>query len=410
MKHWKAHWFTILVVGATVMAGSASVASAQTNPAAGSTNQAAEEKEACKKNLKVIYAAIQAFEADHHDLPNWLSDLVPQYLADMNVLMCPACRRTGKTEEQLLADPKLPSSYLFEFCPLPLGSAAKNAPTRTRREWKRRQMGLVGSQVPVVRCRQHTPMLNLAFDGRVYESPMFWEELFTNRVSLAELSAPRMFADDKPQAAIIQPRPATAPRVPARDPAAGKQLLDLTRFYNASLTEPWHGSTNNDLATLPTGVQSFGGVQFDTRGIVQLCSQLPPSTAYPAMVKAIPVGQTCQRVHFLHAAGFGNASDEGSQIGAYVVHFATNQKRMEIPIRYGHEVRNWHTQRGEPAAPLDLTVAWTGQNAVSKKSGHALRLFRTTWTNTAPDLEIESIDYVSRMALAAPFLIAITVE
>ena len=32
------------------------------------------------KNLKVIYDAIQAFEADHHDLPNWLSDLVPQYL------------------------------------------------------------------------------------------------------------------------------------------------------------------------------------------------------------------------------------------------------------------------------------------------------------------------------------------
>jgi hypothetical protein len=410
MKRWMAQWLTILGIGAIAAAGSALVASAQTVPAAGSADRAAEEKEACTKNLKVIYDAIQAFEADHHDLPNWLSDLVPQYLADMNVLMCPVCRRTGQTEAPPLTDPKLPSSYLFEFCPLPLGSAAKNAPTRTRREWKRRQMGLVGSQVPVVRCRHHNPVLNLAFDGRVYESPTFWEELFTNRVSMAELSASRMFADDTPRAAIVQPKPAVALRVPARDPGAGKKLLDLTRFYNASLNESWHGSTNNDLAALPTGLQSFGGVEFDVRGIVQLCSQLPPSTAYPVMVRGIPVGQTCQRLHFLHAVGFGNPTDEGSQIGAYVVRFAASQKRLEIPIRYGHEVRNWHTQRGEPAAPPDLTVAWKGQNAVSRKSGHALRLFQTTWTNTAPDLEIESIDYVSRMALAAPFLIAITVE
>ena len=97
-------------------------------PAAGAPNRAAEEKAACIKNLKVIYDAIQAFQADHRDLPNWLSDLVPQYLADANVLVCPVCRRTGQTEAPPLADPKLPSSYLFEFCPVPLGRAR-----RTRR-------------------------------------------------------------------------------------------------------------------------------------------------------------------------------------------------------------------------------------------------------------------------------------
>ena len=410
MKRGIAQWFTILGIGAIAAAGLALAAAAQTVPAAGSTDQALEEKEACTKNLKAIYEAIQAFETEHNDLPNWLSDLVPQYLADMNVLMCPVCRRTGQTEAPPLADPKLPSSYLFEFCPVPLRGAASNAPTWTRREWKRRQMGLVGSQVPIVRCRHHTPMLNLAFDGRIYESPSSWELLFTNRVSAAELTPARMFADKPTQAADARKKPAAAARFPARDPGVRKQLLDLSQFYNAGLNESWHGSTNNDLATLPVGIQSFGGVEFDVRGIVQLRSQLPPSAVYPAMVHGIPVGQTCQRLQFLHAAGFGNPSDVGSQIGIYVVHFARNQKRLEIPIRYGHEVRNWHTQRGEPAAPPDLTVAWQGQNAVSRNSGHALRLFQTTWTNTAPDLEIESIDYVSRMALPAPFLIAITVE
>jgi hypothetical protein len=37
-------------------------------------------------------------------------------------------------------------------------------------------------------------------------------------------------------------------------------------------------------------------------------------------------------------------------------------------------------------------------------------LFLTTWVNVAPDLEVDSIDYVSAMAVPAPFLIAISVE
>jgi hypothetical protein len=47
---------------------------------------------------------------------------------------------------------------------------------------------------------------------------------------------------------------------------------------------------------------------------------------------------------------------------------------------------------------------------VSKSAGKSLRLFLTTWTNTTPEVPIESIDYVSSMSVPAPFLIAITVE
>jgi hypothetical protein len=250
----------------------------------------------------------------------------------------------------------------------------------------------------------------VAFDGRIYESPSSWEALFTNRVSAAELTPARMFADVAAPAVSARKKAAAVRRFPARDSGARKQLLDLTSFYNASLRESWHGSKNNDLAALPTGVRTFGGVEFDVRGIVQLCSQSPSSTNYPVLVRGIPVDQRCQQLHFLHATGFGYPEDEGKLLGRYVVHFATRSMRVEIPIRYGHEVRNWHTQAGEPAAPEDLTVVWTGQNAVSKNAGQSLRLFLTTWTNTEPDVEIESIDYVSGMAVPAPFLIALTVE
>src|SRR5690242_1753077 len=118
---------------------------AQTNAPAPEVTLASQEREACMQNLKVIYSAIQKYQLDHKDIPNWLSDLVPDYLSDVNVLTCPVCRRTGRSETKLLADPKLPSSYLFEFCPVPLGQEVPEFATKTRREWKRRQMGLAGS-------------------------------------------------------------------------------------------------------------------------------------------------------------------------------------------------------------------------------------------------------------------------
>ncbi len=409
MKNCMPRWFFLAGIGLGLALAPAKAAIDQTNHAASTANRAAEEKAACTKNLLVIYTAIEAYQSDHKDLPNWLSDLVPNYLADANVLICPVCRRTGQTETGPLGDPNISASYLFEFCPVPLGTMATNAPTRTRREWKRRQMGLVGSVVPVVRCRHHQPVLNLAFDGRIYESPTMWEMSVTNRVALTELSAARLFANDSPPAARNSSRPG-GPKFPARDPKAKKALLDLTGFYNATLTSSWHGKKGNDLAALPKGLQNLAGVEFDVRGIVQLRSLSDSATNFPAQVQGIKVRQQCQRLHFLHAAGFGSSADEGKQIGAYVVHFATNNMRLEVPIVYGRDVRNWHSRKGEREPARTLKVAWTGENAVSKQAGGSTRLFLTTWTNLVPGVEIESLDYVSSMAMPAPFVVAITVD
>jgi hypothetical protein len=400
----------VLALWAGLLAGLTLTTSAQTNPAPPALDGAALEKEACTRNLKVIYDAIQAYRLDYKDLPNWLSDLVPKYLADANVLICPVCLRTGQTEAPPLADPKLPSSYLYEFCPAPLGKALTNAPSRTRREWKRRQMGLVGSVVPLVRCRLHSPTLNLAFDGRIYESPAVWETVVTNRVRPVDLNPTRLFAEGPAQHTKGPAKSGKGARFPARDRETPKTALDLTEFYNAGLNESWLGGASNGLARLPKGRRTMVGVEFDVRGIVQLGSQLASTTNFPALVTGIPVKQKCRRLWFLHAAAFGSMADEGKQIGRYVVRFGTNQMRLEIPIRYGHEVRDWHALPGEPSPPDELMVAWRGDNPFSKSQGQSIRLFLTLWNNVAPDVEIESIDYISSMAEPAPFLIAITAE
>jgi len=397
----------ILALCSALLCFPPATAFAQTNAPAEDPKLAAEEKEACTRNLKLIYAAIQAYQTDHKTLPNWLSDLVPQYISDANILICPRCKRTGQIESSALADPKIPCSYLFEFCPLPLGSGeSPDDPAKTRREWKRRQMGLVGSIVPIVRCRHHDKVLNLAFDGRVYESPVLWEDLLTNQVDVAELKPGRIFAGES-SSATAKSTPAS--RYPPRDPQAKPNLIDLTAQYNAALTDSWHGIPKNDLSALPTGLQTFAGTEYDVRGLIQLRGKTDFSKQFPTRVNSIKIHQKCARLHFLHSSGFGAVADEGQHVGSYVLHFATNQMQLEIPIIYGQDVRDWHILGGEKRSD-ELTVAWTGSNGVSADAHNSIRLFTTTWVNVAPGVEIESLDFVSSANSAAPFLIAITAD
>jgi hypothetical protein len=162
---------------------------ANTNPYEPSTDKA--ESTACRKNLQKINAAIKAYRKDHQDVPNWLSDLVPNYLADTNLLICPVTKRTGHRSPYGVLDPKVYSSYLYEFTPTPIPQVVKGAwpgPDMTMRDWKRQQMELAGQQVPLVRCLLHDPALNLAIGGKIYESPVFWELNFTNKAELKAFS------------------------------------------------------------------------------------------------------------------------------------------------------------------------------------------------------------------------------
>ena len=369
----------------------------------------AKEKDGCRENLKAIYSAIESYRRDHKDVPDWFADLVPDYLPDVNALVCPVCRRTGQTDIPALSDPRIASSYLFEFCPLPLGASAPANPKATRREWKRRQMGVVGSIVPLVRCRHHQPALNLAFDGRIYESPPSWETMLTNIVDPASLTPARMF----PAAETAASSQTGNKPYPPRDSKTDRRLLDLTPFYNARLTDTWHGGENaagNDLADLRAGVQNLGGVDYDVRGIIQLASKAPTSSRFPINVVGIKVNQKFQKLHFLHSAAFGKPNDDGKQIGAYVLHFAANQMRLEVPIVYGKDVRDWHYWPAETEAPPGLKTAWKGQNKTSKDAGSYLRVYETTYTNLVPNVELESIDFVSSLSQPAPFMLAITLE
>jgi serine/threonine protein kinase/WD40 repeat protein len=195
--------------------------------------------------------------------------------------------------------------------------------------------------------------------------------------------------------------------IPARDTNASPNLIDLSAHYNAGLTETWHsGTLNNSLINLPSGVQTLARVAFDLRGLIQLRGASATENRFKEKVAEISVNRECREIHFLHATQ--RDVTDGTQIGHYVVHYA-NRSETSLPIIYGENVRDWWVKAGEPAAPDGLVMAWSGSNDQSPAAG-SIRLFKWTWINPFPNLEIRSLDFVSDKTPCAPFLVAITVE
>jgi hypothetical protein len=204
-------------------------------------------------------------------------------------------------------------------------------------------------------------------------------------------------------------------KIPARDPKADARMVDLTGKYNALLSEQWHPDAQgippgvNHLGSLPRGIQKLGGVDFDVRGLIQLTGTLADAAgaSFPESQAGIKVGRKCKRLHFLQASGWSGA--EGKVVGKYVLHYAGGETAT-LNIVYGTDTLDWWKSSAEAKAPQSATVAWAGSNPATEGLGASLWLFKRAYDNPKPDLKIETLDFVSTQAEAAPFLVAVTVE
>lgn len=182
--------------------------------------------------------------------------------------------------------------------------------------------------------------------------------------------------------------------------------VDLSRHYNAVLTNAWHfrnGRGSATLQALPQGLQEFGGVPFDVRGIVQLASirttNLPQ---YPERSTDIPVGRLCRALYFLQATGW--MAHEGTTIASYWIRYADGTA-IEFPIIYGEHLREWHGRSDRNMEIASGQLAWQDNNSRTRH-----RLFQCRWDNPKPEVEVLKIDFESAMTDCFPFLIAITAE
>ncbi|GEM_PF-2631500 len=133
--------------------------------------------EACKQNLRKISHALTDYRRDHDgELPNWLSDLYPDYLQDETILLCPH-DPNPTTKYVELKDPKMKCSFLYQFAPVNVGA-------RNYREWKTYQLNDYGDRTPVARYLGFSQPLSLSYGGEIYFSKLTWEDPFNAGINL----------------------------------------------------------------------------------------------------------------------------------------------------------------------------------------------------------------------------------
>ncbi len=368
----------------------------------------ADDEKVCRTRLLLIYDAIQNYRKANQRLPDRLSDLLPRFLAAPEVLNCPTAAARGATsydiaiyQQSEVTDTR--TTYLYEFRTNTIPKIISGGSTRSMREWKQRQMGVLGSEVPIVRCMMHSRYLNLSFSGTVYESGREWEKNFVKLARPEDLSFPLLFAEGVTLRAIpIPPRP---PDMPGR-------LIDLSDSYNAGFKKCWtEGDTSNSLTNLADGLRTFHGIPFDVRGLIQLRSNDPGLAIYPVGVANILVGLRCERLHFLHAAVVLKLTKPkaGTAIGRYVLHYE-NGRAAEFPILYGSHLTHWRAEPGSVLKTANSQVAWEGVNDAAQARGRSLFLYQTKWAHPFPDQKIQTLEFVSALTDAGPFLVAVTAE
>jgi WD40 repeat protein len=198
--------------------------------------------------------------------------------------------------------------------------------------------------------------------------------------------------------------------IPPRSPLAGPDQLDLTASYNVALNESWQPverleEVDLSLAALPSGLQTFAGVRFDVRGLIQLRRGAVDCELFPERVTA-PVTRRFTRLHVLHGGRW--LEQEGTPVASLVLHYAKGTEAT-LPIFYGKHLRAANAGQDRKAGiPLGQLV-WPSPVPADPKDVQPW-LYQTTFTNPRPELEVERIEYVSKVGRCGPFLVAVTVE
>lgn len=186
-----------------------------------------------------------------------------------------------------------------------------------------------------------------------------------------------------------------------------RKYVDLGSFYNFSLSEEIHGKPENTIS-IPSGINDFNGVSFDARGIIQLASKVSFEKShiyYPEKISGIPVNCVAGSLCFLHSSAW--ESEKGTDVVGIVVNYFNNEKRT-ITIKSRIEVEDWWFHPQKSIFPEKSKLAWVGSNNRVKDLGFVLKIYRYTWVNPMPEVEISSIDLISSMNDTGYMLYGIT--
>lgn len=185
--------------------------------------------------------------------------------------------------------------------------------------------------------------------------------------------------------------------------------VDLQPKGNQRLADSLHNADGNHLAEVPRGDQKFLGVPYRIgEKMVHVRGEHSPDA--PERVEGIKIDATFDRLHVLHSTGYGEAPklEDGTEIGAYVVHYA-DKTSARIPIIYGQDLRDWWDWPDRPEATR-AKIAWTGSNPFAAGNERKIRLFAMVWDNPQPAKQVATLEMQSSGTMCDPFLVALTLE
>ncbi len=177
--------------------------------------------------------------------------------------------------------------------------------------------------------------------------------------------------------------------------------LSLKGLANQTLKEESPGVEGlNNLARVPSGPQvPFEGIPFDISGTINLKS---PTHApnLPERVPGLRVGRKVKKFYFLHGSGWG--AGKGEKVMYYQVNYK-DKTSVKVEVLDEIHMMNWWF------APVPMTgakLAWQGKNEVHMP----ICLYLMEWINPRPQVEVETMDFLSANSGSTPFVVGVTAE
>ena len=127
------------------------------------------------------------------------------------------------------------------------------------------------------------------------------------------------------------------------------------------------------------------------------------STKYPFEETGIKIGQKADAIHFLASCRWGREK-RGTEVASFVMHYKDGSSETR-QVKFFDDIADWLAEPTDN--PFDAAqIGWQ----VTDKNGKYMNLSELVWKNPHPDKTIQTIDFISAKAKAAPFLVGITLE
>jgi hypothetical protein len=290
-------------------------------------------------------------------------------------------------------------------------------------------------QIPILRCSSHRAMAppptngfknerrNLTVEGKVYWSPVYWEQLWLDDVPYPARDLNVMFGLKGPPFFVER-----SPTLP--------DALDLSRWSCAFGDHAWWWTFPNfegppNRQTPAPHLRAFfqeqhgrtltlAGAEWWLNGLVQLQGKISsaPANRYKqagilAFVwekRGLPVHRLLESAEWLQGTVW--TAEPGAVTGWLVWHYDGGREE-HVPLVYGSDTARFWGGASQLQMETGFVPPVWSITELDPGTGRErqLRLYRQSWRNPHPTLRVTHLDFVSnRECPAAPFLVAVNVR